>query len=131
MRRTTPSARRLLLGPALALALMVLPGAPIPAVAADGSSVLVTGRVDLSPTCPVQRPEEDCTTRGVPALVTARRGGATETARSRASGFRLRLGPGVWRLTADAGMGCPTIRITVRAGHPRRGIVIECDTGIR
>lgn len=91
----------------------------------------VRGRVDLGPTCPVERPGESCTTVGAPATVTATSGALRRTARSGVEGFTLRLPRGVWRLNADAGMSCATLRIDTRSGAPRLPVVIACDTGIR
>ena len=43
----------------------------------------------------------------------------------------MRLPRGVWYLTADAGMRCPTVRVDVRRTAPTEPVVIACDTGIR
>lgn len=91
----------------------------------------VRGRVDLGPTCPVERPGESCTTIGAPATVTATSGALRRTARSGVEGFTLRLPRAVWRITADVGMSCATLRVDTRSGAPRLPLTIACDTGIR
>lgn len=93
--------------------------------------VTIRGRVDLGPTCPVERPGQTCTTIGAAANVTATSAGRTRTARSGVDGFALRLSRAVWRITADAGMTCATVRVDARAGATLTPVVISCDTGIR
>jgi hypothetical protein len=93
--------------------------------------VTVHGRVDLGPTCPVQRPGENCQTTGASANVTARSGARHLTVPSGADGFSVRLPRGIWTLTADAGMSCPDVVADARPGHQPPRIVISCDTGIR
>jgi hypothetical protein len=97
----------------------------------DPSSVIVRGRVDLGPTCPVQRPDETCETLGAPATVTATSGARRRTVASAADGFALRLPRRVWSLTADAGMRCPVVRVDLRSGAAADAVIIGCDTGIR
>jgi hypothetical protein len=93
--------------------------------------VAVRGRVDLGPTCPVERPGETCTTIGAPAVVTATSGTRRRTAVADSQGFLLRLQRGVWDLTADAGMSCPTVRVDTRRPVGPDPLVLSCDTGIR
>jgi hypothetical protein len=97
----------------------------------DPGAVTVHGRVDLGPTCPVQRPDENCTTVGAPARVTATGRLGLRHAASGASGFWLHLPRGVWRVSADAGMSCTTVRLDLRHAGPVPEAVIACDTGIR
>jgi hypothetical protein len=94
-------------------------------------SVRVSGRVDLGPTCPVERPGDVCTITGAPATVTATSGSRTRTTASGAQGFAMRLPRGVWQLTADAGMHCPVVEVDIRRGAAPGPVVIACDTGIR
>lgn len=98
----------------------------------DPGTALVRGRVDLGPTCPVERPGQTCELVGAPATVTAVSGTRRRSAASGADGFALRLPRGVWRLTADAGMSCASERVDLRRGtSPPGTVVIACDTGIR
>ena len=93
--------------------------------------VTVRGRVDLGPTCPVQRPGENCQIVGAPATVSATSGAILRHVRSGADGFSLRLPRGTWTFTADAGMSCPMVTADARPGHRPPPVVISCDTGIR
>ena len=93
--------------------------------------VTVRGRVDLGPTCPVQRPDENCETIGAPATVSATSGARHRTVRSGVDGFSLRLHRAVWTLSADVGMSCPEVSADARQGHRPPFIIISCDTGIR
>ena len=97
----------------------------------DPGSVVLSGRVDLGPTCPVERPGETCETVGASARVTARSVDDTRTALAGAAGFTLRLPRGIWNVTADAGMHCSTVRVDARRAAPSEPVVIACDTGIR
>jgi len=97
----------------------------------DPAVVPVSGRVDLGPTCPVQQPGQVCETLGAPATVTATSGTRHRTTKANAQGFLMRLPRGVWHVTADAGMHCPTVRVDLRKGRAPKPIVIACDTGIR
>lgn len=92
---------------------------------------IVTGSIDLGPTCPVQRVGEDCTTHGAQATVTATSHGRTRTTSAGLDGFRLRLPAGTWQITADAGMHCDSVRVVARPGMRPAPVVIACDTGIR
>lgn len=100
------------------------------ALVSDPATVSVTGRVDLGPTCPVQRPGESCEIVGAPATVTATSGTRIRRAQAGANGFVLRLSRGVWAVTADAGMHCPTVRVDTRT-RPVPWVLLSCDTGIR
>jgi hypothetical protein len=97
----------------------------------DPSSVIVHGRVDLGPTCPVQRPGEPCEVIGAPATVTAASGPRRRETSSGADGFALRLPRRVWSITADAGMHCPSVRVDLRSSRLPADVIIGCDTGIR
>jgi hypothetical protein len=97
----------------------------------DPGVVMVDGRVDLGPTCPVQQVGQDCTTIGAPAVVTARTVGRRLQAPSGDAGFTMRLPRGVWTVTADAGMRCTPVRLDLRGRRHAPDVVINCDTGIR
>ncbi|MDO8309329.1 MAG: SSI family serine proteinase inhibitor [Actinomycetota bacterium] len=101
------------------------------ALLTEPGMVTLRGRVDLGPTCPVQRPGEDCETIGAPATVTATSGTRHRTVTSGTDGFSLRVHRGEWAFTADAGMHCPTVVVDARVGHKPAPVVISCDTGIR
>ncbi|MBI1352683.1 MAG: hypothetical protein GC156_16405 [Actinomycetales bacterium] len=92
---------------------------------------IITGSVDLGPTCPVEQVGQDCTMHGAPATVTATSQGRTLATTAGDDGFRLRLPSGIWQLTADAGMHCDSVRVIARPGMRPAPIVIACDTGIR
>ena len=66
------------------------------ALLSDPTTVIVRGRVDLGPTCPVVRPGESCEIIGVPATVTATSGTRSRQATSGTDGFALRLPRRVW-----------------------------------
>ncbi|MDO8732757.1 MAG: SSI family serine proteinase inhibitor [Actinomycetota bacterium] len=101
------------------------------ALLTDPGMLTVRGRVDLAPTCPVQRPGENCQIVGASAIVSAISGSRHRTVRSGADGFTLRLTRALWTFTADAGMSCPSVIADARIGHKPRLVVISCDTGIR
>lgn len=105
-----------------AKALLTIPGTGV-----------IRGAVSLGPTCPVQQQGQDCTKPSVEATVTAiRADGRTVTTRAVADrGFALRLPYGTWTLTADAGMRCPPVVVTVPGSTAVGGLTIACDTGIR
>ena len=96
-----------------------------------GGAVAVRGRVDLGPTCPVQRPGEVCEIAGAPATATATSGSRRRTAQADSDGFLLRLPRAVWIVTADAGMYCTPVRVDTRNGPSPSLVVVSCDTGIR
>jgi hypothetical protein len=98
--------------------------------ASSGTTMAVTGRIDLGPLCPVEREGSPCP---VPpeafagAEAVARQGEVEERAPVAADGtFALTLGAGTWEVTATAGMSCTPV--TVQSAGP---VVIACDTGIR
>ncbi len=97
----------------------------------DPTTVAIHGRVDLGPTCAVQRLGDVCEQIGAQAIVTATSGSRLRKAQSGADGFMLLLPRAVWAVTADAGMSCPTLRIDTRVARVQRLLVIACDTGIR
>ena len=94
------------------------------------ATMVVDGRVDLGPLCPVERADSPCavppgTFDGVEAVATS------DDAQVRApvgadGGFTLALTEGSWEVTATAGMSCAPV--TVVAAGP---ITVTCDTGIR
>jgi len=95
----------------------------------------ITGHVLLSPPCPVKTQSSPCPTEvaaGVPVVVRrpgSRRAVATgETDQDGA--FRFDLAPGVYVVSAVAGMSCtPTDALVVEGEHVH--VEVECDTGIR
>ncbi len=102
---------------------------PGPAPTQRPASSLVTGRVSLGPTCPVQQAGQLCEKPSVDAVVTFTGGTAKFVARATvASGFRISLPAGQWSATADVGMRCPVVRFTAPTNAE---LVIACDTGIR
>lgn len=92
---------------------------------------IVRGAVSLSPTCPVQQVGQTCENPSAAAIVTFTGNGKVIHARAVADkGFALRLARGRWTATADAGMSCPTVDVTVPSPM-LSALVIACDTGIR
>lgn len=107
--------------------------------AAPGSGI--TGKVQASPTCPVETvpPQQNCAPKGIAASLRVRRyGRSTATiVRSGSDGrFRLRLVPATYFVQPLAPAGSPyptppgTRRVRVRTGHFTY-ITITYDTGIR
>ena len=98
--------------------------------AASPAAMVVTGRIDLGPLCPVERVDSPCPVppeafAGVEAVATS--GEAQVRAPVAGDGtFTLTLADGSWEVTATAGMSCATVQVTTAAP-----IVIACDTGIR
>ena len=94
------------------------------------AAMLIDGRVDLGPLCPVERADSPCPVPpgafdGVEAVATS---GADEV-RSPVTGdgsFTLALTEGTWEVTATAGRSCAPVKVSA----PGR-VVITCDTGIR
>jgi len=97
----------------------------------DPGTVTLRGHVNLGPTCPVQRPGDNCETVGATATVTATSGARHRTVRSGANGFALRVPRAMWTLTADAGMACDTVVVDARTSKNLAPTLISCDTGIR
>ncbi len=94
-----------------------------------GAHTVVTGRVSLGPTCPVQQVGQVCEQTSVNATVSFSSGSETITAQATiAGGFRVALHAGEWSATANVGLHCPTVAIQVPTSAP---VVIACDTGIR
>lgn len=103
----------------------------IPAHAEAGALVTVKGRVDVAPTCPVQQQGEDCTSRGVVAVVTATHGKLVRKAIANANGFTFRLPPGSWAFSSNAGMRCNPVKVRLIHGSSPKTVIITCDSGIR
>lgn len=134
-----PRARWLL--PAAGLALLsvscgVRPAAMGPAQP-DGPTVLLSGVVQASPGCPVQRQDHPCKPRPVGNVRVEARSlpaGVTASTRTGASGhYFLRLRRGRYALIAMTGQilpHCPHVLIFVTSRAPVRAD-INCDSGIR
>ena len=111
---------------------IVASAAVVLAGCAGGSSatMVVDGRVDLGPLCPVERADSPCPVppeafAGVEVVATS---GAQEV-RSAVAGdgrFTITLEQGSWDVTSTAGMSCTPVTVSA----PGR-VVIACDTGIR
>jgi hypothetical protein len=93
----------------------------------------VSGRIELSPTCPgPERPGQNCTNPSTAGTVTfARNSQKRVVAKAVAgTGFSALISTGTWTVTASetAAMRCTSSTITV----PTTGeVVLSCDTGIR
>jgi hypothetical protein len=136
MRRLGPRVRWLL--PAVGLVLVTASCGVRPAsTESSGSTALVSGVVQASPGCPVERQGQNCQphmlgdvqveARSVPAGVTA-------TTRTSAGGhYSFRLAPGRYVLVAVMGQvvpHCPDVSVSVTSPAPVRAD-ITCDSGIR
>jgi hypothetical protein len=99
----------------------------------------VTGRVTLTPTCPVeQNPSETrCAPQGYATTVAIRKSGTTAilvSAKSDASGsFRADLAPGSYQLSALGGQVYPRCEaVTMKVSEGQYAAAdISCDSGIR
>lgn len=98
----------------------------------------VTGLVHLGPTCPVERPGEDCRDRpavGVSvrvARVTAGSPGATVASGTTGNDgrFSIDVAPGTYVVTATAGLSCQNVEVKVETAQYAE-LDVPCDTGIR
>jgi hypothetical protein len=95
----------------------------------------IFGRITAGPTCPVERPGQQCAPRGVAATVLAQKGRRTvgSTKSNSAGDYAMGLRPGTYTLTVDTGSTfprCPTRTVTVASGQSVQ-VNITCDTGIR
>jgi hypothetical protein len=90
-----------------------------------------TGVVQASPTCPVQRPGENCARPVSVGTVTVQPGGQT-VALDSTGAFRLQLARDTYTLTVatNQAMSCRPTSVTIRADETTT-ITIDCDTGIR
>jgi hypothetical protein len=134
-----PRARRLL--PVAGLVLLsaacgVHPAATGPAQP-SGPTVLLSGVVEASPGCPVERQDHPCNPRPVGDVRVEARSlpaGATASTRTRADGhYSLRLRRGRYVLAAMTGQilpRCPHLLVSVTSLAPVRAN-INCDSGIR
>ncbi len=118
-------------------------GAAVPSPAAATSSqpssatALVSGVVEASPGCPVERPGHDCRPRllgDVQVVARPLPAGVTATTRTRADGrYALRLRQGRYMLVAAMRQvvpRCPPVLVSVTSLAPV-SININCDSGIR
>jgi hypothetical protein len=136
-----PGLRAWWLLPAVALVIVsascgVRPTVTVPAPP-SGSAALISGTVEASPTCPVERPGHACRPRALgDVLVEARsaRGGVVARTRTRADGrYSLLLGRGRYVLMAVTGQvfpRCPDVPVFVASPAPVH-VNINCDSGIR
>jgi hypothetical protein len=101
----------------------------------------VAGLVHLGPQCPVESVDDPCEDQpaaNVPVSIFEQQpGGSYTAAREVASGttdgdgaFRIDVAPGTYIVTAEAGMSCEQIDVSVTEGAYATADV-PCDTGIR
>jgi hypothetical protein len=101
----------------------------------------VEGVVTLGPQCPVEQEGVPCPAEppaGVPVIVSERIPGelyapGPEVARTTTDAkgaFRVDVAPGEYVVTAEAGMSCELMDVTVVAAEHVR-VTVPCDTGIR
>lgn len=95
----------------------------------------IFGRITAGPTCPVERPGQQCAPPGVAATVKAIRHQRTVgVAQSNSAGdYAMGLRAGVYTIVVDTGSTfprCPTKTVTV-GQHQSVEVDILCDTGIR
>ena len=98
---------------------------------------LISGVVEASPGCPVERPGRLCKPRPLGEVrveALSLPAGVIVSARTRADGhYSFRLGPGRYVLVAvtrQAVPRCPHVLVAVRSPAPVRAN-INCDSGIR
>jgi hypothetical protein len=112
---------------------------PAPANAArpSGPAALISGVVEASPGCPVERQNPACRPRRLGDVQVEARSvpaGLTVTARTRADGhYAFRLRPGRYVLVAAARQAvprCPHVLVSATSPAPVH-ININCDSGIR
>jgi hypothetical protein len=103
----------------------------------SGSTVLVSGVVQASPGCPVERQDHACEPRLLGDVRVEARSlpaGVTASTRTRADGhYSFRLGKGRYVLAAVTRQvlpRCPHVRVSVTSPAPVRAN-INCDSGIR
>ena len=93
----------------------------------------VTGRIEVSPTCPgPQRLGQICTNPSATGTVTFSRGSQKSVQATAVAdiGFSLLLRTGSWTVTGDSpnAMSCASSTLTVPT---RSEVVLACDTGMR
>ena len=139
MRWLCPRARWLLPAAGLVLITAACGVRPAPANAArpSDSAALISGVVQASPGCPVERQNPACRPRRLGDVQVEARSvpaGLTATTRTRAGGhYAFRLRPGRYVLVAAPGHAiprCPHVLVSVTSPAPIR-ININCDSGIR
>lgn len=141
MIRTWQHVARASLLPAVGLALLSASCGVRPATAGpaqpSGSTVLLSGVVQASPGCPVERPGHPCKPHPVGNVLVEARSlptGVTASTRTSADGhYLLRLRRGRYVLAALTGQilpRCPHVHVFVTSLAPVRAD-INCDSGIR
>ena len=91
---------------------------------------LLRGTVTIGPLTPVCRVGVPCSKPAASVVLSFTRGARAFRTTTRADGsYTLRLPPGVYRVTASAGMRISPAQITARSGGQRQAFSI--DTGIR
>lgn len=130
--------RAALLGLAAGPLLLVACGDEQPAAEPDSG---VTGLVHLGPQCPAESPGERCEDQpasGVTVIVSEQVAGEAylageEVARTTTATdgtFRLTVAPGLYVVSAEAGMSCELMDVRVVRGAYAE-VDVPCDTGIR
>lgn len=105
-----------------------------------GSKGVISGKVTLGPTCPVERipPDPNCAPRGYATSISVIENFGTQIVKtiiqSDAGGaFSVTLSPGTYILQAHGGNvlpRCPDVSVEVKNGQTTTAD-ISCDTGIR
>jgi hypothetical protein len=100
--------------------------------AAAAAIVLVHGTVLLGPTSPVCRVGTPCTKPAAHALLEFTQTNRIRTAWTDAKGhYTVRLEPGTWAVSSNAGLGVTPKRFIVRRGVRTQQRNLLVDTGIR
>ncbi|WP_139146674.1 carboxypeptidase-like regulatory domain-containing protein [Arthrobacter sp. SW1] len=97
--------------------------------------------VILGPQCPVEQEGVPCPSEppeGVPVIVSEQLPGelyapgreVARTATDAKGAFRIDIAPGKYVVTAEAGMSCELMDVTVATAEYAR-VTVPCDTGIR
>ena len=106
---------------------------------APSAGTFITGKITLSPTCPVETtpPDPACAPKPFKTTIEVRRSGLTAivaTTQSNDSGeFKVAVSPGTYDVSAVGGNplpACSTKNVTV-AANTTMFVDLSCDTGIR
>jgi len=115
----------------------VVSNPPSPSPSPISATGVVSGRVTLSPICPVERipPDPACAPKGYETTITAKIGGKiVKSTTSNANGdYKFTLPPGAYEIQAKGGATLPYCNpesVTIKT-NTTQTLDLSCDTGIR